>query len=291
MDSRERLNASLREFVRRYGVPLGRLAAELDISASECMEWWSGRRPYLPVQKIKNLTHHLGATEEDLVSGQVSPLAVESQLLGFESEVNPRYSENAFSYVRSSKHIVEFIRLRHGAYRVNKILHKLGVPPHYFNEQKNRISIKFFEDLLLEYVRMGHGISDIHDLSKFLYLSTDEDPEVHRLFSRCRGYKEALEYVYQSTCYFDENFSYEFEIYHDRVKIRSKPTQKLQEAMRSHQYGSNELYQYRSRLFGNMVGLCDLLPLSMKTVKCVSQGDHESVYEAEFPGACLRLLN
>ena len=52
--------------------------------------------------------------------------------------------------------------------------------------------------------------------------------------------------------------------------------------MKNRKYGSPELYAYRSQMFGNVITQCGLPGVQMSVVKCISQGDEVSIYEAEF---------
>ena len=276
------LNQGLRRLVDKHGVSLQKLAQKLDVSASDCMRWWVHHESNFPISKIRNLTWALGATDDDLLNGRISASTVDTGILDFDDKINPKYLTNAFSYTMSSRHIVEYMNLRYGAYYAKGILYRMGVHPDYFRFISNRISITFFEDLLREFIALGNTIEDIQRLSRFIYLTTEEDQAGARLFRQCHRYAEAWEVVAEATKSFDENFTYDFEVWPNKVRIICKPTELLIEATKNPKYGSPELYAYRSQMFGNAISQCGLPALPMSTVKCVSQGDEASVYETEF---------
>ncbi len=282
METRRDLNLGLRRLTLEHGVPLRKLAEKLDISYAECLDWWSDRSLSLPLSKIRNLVWTVGASDDDLVYGRILKSTVDTGIMDYPERINPKYLESPLSYTMSSKHIVEFLELRYGAFLTKGILFKLGVHPDYFRSTQNRISILFFEDLLREYIALGNSVDNIRILSKCMFLTTEEDPNGRRLFHKCNRYKDAFQVIAESTASFDENFTYKFEIYPDKVRIISKPTEKLIEATKDPHYGSKELYHYRSKVFGDMVTLCGLPPLEMQVLQCIQSGYDSSVYEAEY---------
>ena len=282
METKRDLNFGLRRLALEHGVPLRKLAEKLDISYAECLNWWSEPGLKLPLSKIRNLAWAIGASDDDLVNGHISQSTVDTGVLDYPDKINPKYLNNPFSYTMSSRHIIEYMHLRYGAFVTKGILFKLGVHPDYFRSIQNRISILFFEDLLKEFLALGNSPEDVQKLSRVIYLTTEEDPDGGRLFRQCHQYKDAFHVIWESTAFFDENFVYNFEINPDKIRIITKPTERLVDSTKNPHYGSQELYQYRSQLFGNMVTLCGLPQLNMKTVKCLSQGDNCSIYEADY---------
>lgn len=282
METKRDLNSGLRRLTLEHGVPLRKLAEKLDISYAECLDWWSDRSLTLPLSKIRNLVWTAGATDDDLVYGRISKSTVDTAIMDYPERINPKYLRYALSYTMSSKHIVEFMDLRYGSFITKGILFKLGVHPDYFRSTQNRISIEFFEDLLKEFIALGNSFDDIRILSKCMFLTTEEDPNGRRLFRKCSRYRDAFQVIAESTASFDENFTYKFEIYSNKVRITSKPTERLVEATKNPRYGSKELYHYRSKVFGDMVSLCGLPALEMSVARCIQNGHDSSVYEADY---------
>lgn len=277
------LNTALRNFVKNYGVPLSKLSIKLGIGPEECLRWWADEKKMLPRKKILQLTRILGVSEDDFILDRLHSSMVDVGILGFKDKINPKYAENPLSYVRSSKHIIEYITLRYGTLVAKSILFRLGVHPAYFDDTKNRINIRFYEDLLKEYLALGNTGEDLRNLSKCMFLTVEDDPQSGRMFPRCRTFANAFHAVKESMTIFEKNFDYEFQIWPERVRVIAKPSGELAESMKNSRYGSRELYQYRSRLVGNMVVLCGLPAVQMQVKKCISQGDNVSIYEAEYP--------
>lgn len=271
---------AVRCFVIKNGVPLKEVAERAEIPASCCLDWWSSTARVLDSEKIENFTDSFRQTIPSFVSRDASGAVTKGESMS--TDVLPeRYAHCALSYTFSSRHILATIELQYGRLVAHHLLAKLMVPYQYFQSLGNRISIKFFEDLLAEYIKMGNPLEQFDYLSKALFL-TVEDSHMKLKFPRVHSYSEAFSIIQQSTKYFDENFDYQFSIGARGVEIRCRPSEELSAGMKAPKYGSALLYKYRSTLFGNMVRLCGLEPIKMTTQKCVSNGDLESVYSANF---------
>jgi hypothetical protein len=283
------LDDSLRKIIKEVGIPLKTVARSLDISLQECWGWWIRTAPVPRRSKLMNLKKEWGVSLEDLEKGVFNTLLIKKIVFGTSNSLPEKYSENPLSFVSSSRHIMEVIRLQHGAHVGNKMLMDFDINPNYFDDLKNPISLRFFDDILEFFLKLGHQPADFDWLSKALYL-TVEETQLKQYFPECETYEEAYEHIKKSTDQFDKNFWYHFSFIKDGVSIFCKPSDQLKETFKDAPHGSLNLYKYRSFLFGNMASLCGLDPLPVKVRSCVSEGDSHCHYEITFPKKKFTLL-
>lgn len=260
----------VRNYVAESGQSLAAVASLLEVSSSEILSWWSGRGSiptHANIQAMKiALGHHANSRKYTF------------------DNLPKKYSLHAYSSVASSRHILAIIKLQHGSRVLQSVCSKLGVHELYFQEEKNKINIKFFEDLLDLYIKLGNSSNELNALSRGLFLSVEES-SIKEGFSITKSYEEAYSQIANSTQSFESNFDYKFFISKAGVDIYSKPSDRLADSVGSARYGSELLYRYRSGLFGNMPILCGLNQLPLHVKSCISRGDEHCHYAGSFADA------
>ncbi len=282
LEDKELLDQRFRELIKKAGLPLKGVAQALDISVSDCWEWWMGRKSLPNYSKLKNLESEWTLKLEALATGETNLQTIRQKVFGPSKILPEKYAKHALSYVSSSRHILEVIRMQHGAQSVSHMLLQLGINPTYFDDINNRISLEFFEDALEYFLNLGYKWRDFDWLSKALFL-TVEETELKRMFPVCSSYEEAYELIRKSTGRFDRNFDYHFSLSDKGLSLLCRPSDELVEATNSKCYGSRDLYKYRAYLFGNMPDLCGLDPLPVRVMSCISQGASFCHYDIKFP--------
>jgi hypothetical protein len=276
-----KLEHSLRDLIQFSGISLKIIAHNSGMSAEECLSWWSGRSKLPPSFSIERLSEYLGVHKSALLNPEVDAKIISNLSWVPSIELPEQYSLSPLSFVSSSRHILEVIRLQFGKEALYKVMTKLKVPISYFQDIHNRINLKFFEDLLAEYLLLAGPRADLNYLSKALFISVEDSP-LSDLFSMTSSYEEAFQQIELSTARFDINFTYRFYISKRGMELVSQPSEALSESMKDSYYGSDALYRYRTTLFGNMVSLCGLKPLAINVKSCISRGDSKCVYIANF---------
>lgn len=272
---------NLRSIISKTGLPLKIIAKEMGIKAEDFLLWWSGVSHLPQRSNFDRLSQYLGVDLECQKLHDTDFIQIKETLRATRWLLPDKYAFSPLSYVSSSKHILEFLSLQFGSQTKNAYLAKVGVPEAYFDDLNNPINLRFFEDILEEFIRLGNSNVSLSALSKALFL-TIEESSLSSLFHMADTYEEAIQQIEHSTSRFDKNFDYRFSISHSGFELKTKPSQALSESMKNDSYGSNLLYKYRSTLFGNMVSLCGLPALKIEVRACISQGDSQCHYVGRF---------
>lgn len=272
----------LRHSILQKRTPLIAIAKTGNVSSTDLLRWWNKSANLPPTTDFLEIFKSLQVRqshEEHNTEFIRSPNTISCNDTVI--ELPARYKDTPLSYISTSKHILEFIRLQFGQEKHLNTLLKLGVRQEYFQNIENKINIKFFEDLLKEYSILCSGKPNLNMLSRALFLTVEES-SLSNNFTPTSSYREAYEQIEASLSRFDQNFEYKFQIGQLGAEIITKPSAQLADAVKNEKYGSYELYQYRSHLFGNMVNLCGLQPLQIEVSRCISAGDSFCKYVARY---------
>jgi len=282
-EDRRPLDKNLRELILNTGLPLRAFARLVGVTSEQCLLWWSDSKNLPPNLQFENLSSFLGANISQQGHADSDLKKIRQHMSVTNYNLPERYAYYPLSYVSSSRHIVKLLRYQYGREKAHEILSGLSVNYNYFEDIRNKINLRFFEDLLSTYVAQGNGVEHFDYLSRALFLSI-ENTALAEFFQRTASYEEAYQQIECSVPQFDLNFEYKFSISKSGVELTTKPSEALAESMKNKRYGSELLYRYRAGLFGNMVMLCNLRPVKLAVKACISQGDSVCRYVGAFPG-------
>ncbi|MFZ3228956.1 MAG: hypothetical protein WA160_02035 [Pseudobdellovibrio sp.] len=272
----------VRHFIKDVGLPLNQAPSALGVTASEFMTWWSGRKSKLVnTKQLIQLSQFLNLDENEIMSGTYDKEFVRSILFSGGTALPQKYSQNQFSFLRSSAHIVKFLTLTRGQHFSDMIMRKMNISPIIYGNLNNKISLNYFTDLLEVLAQNGLTQSELDNLACVLFLSI-EGTLLGEQFKKAKNHYECYQVLANNVHLFDSNFSYTFEF--DRNQMRASAY--LDFEKHSHTQWSHErlqrLLRYRQLLIGWYSYLSNLPPLFPEcTVKVTKQGI-DALYVVKF---------
>lgn len=214
-------SALVRDFIFDIGMPLNKVPEALSLSAGDFMNWWAGRNDNL-VQycNLLSLSHYLSINPEHIIEKTYDKNYIRSSLLSSFNELPEQYSENQYSYVRSSAHIIKLITMSRGQYFCDNILKSMKVNPLLYQDLNNKISLNFFVDLLEKLAEAGFSQSELDLMACSMFLSLENTPLGQR-FRQARSYYDCYEIVANNMFLFDSNFEYSFELKNNCFEVKA----------------------------------------------------------------------
>lgn len=264
---------SVREFIKDTGLPLNKAAEGLGVSSAEFMNWWAGYMPKLiQMPQLQNLGQFLNIDEARIMDGRYDKNFVRSQLFAGHRVLPEKYTQNQFSYLRSSAHIIKFLNLTRGQHFSDAILRKLNVFPLIYGDLNNKISLNYFMDLLDMLAENGLTQKELDNLACVLFLSLETTP-LGEKFSKARSYFECYEVLANNVHLFDHNFEYTFELDRQQLRIRAFLPFDSHTHINWSKARMDRLMRYRQILIGWYSYLSKLPPIFPEyTVEPCSQG-------------------
>ena len=252
---------ALREFILDVGLPLNVAPEALGMAPADFMHWWAGfNNRLIQTREIESLGHFLSIDESEIAERRYDRALVRAKIFNGRNTLPEKYSQNQFSYLRSSAHIIKYLRLTRGQHFSDRILRKLNVYPLIYDNHDNKISLNFFMDLLDTLADHGLCQSELDNLACVLFLSLEDTP-LGQKFRKAQNHFECYEVVAQNVHLFDGNFVYDFEL--DRKQLRIQAF--LHYDSHAHISWTNarleKLMRYRQILVGCYAYLSKLRPL------------------------------
>ncbi len=276
-----KVQAAFRKFITNSGIPLSKVASIAEISPESLLQWWN-QKTHLDVKKVEAFIQYYGFTVDQMLDESLDISLFRKRFMHQQMALPEVYAANSFSYVRSSAHILRYLRLLYGQKFVDELLIQMQIHPCYFENFENRINLLFFVDLLNTCKKLGFTNKDIQQLSRNLFLSV-ENTSIHTLFKNCRNYEEVFQAIEASTRFFDDNFEYKFSISKNGFELKCKLNESLTTDFQNYKEKTDALFFYRSKLFGSMPLLCGYDSIQIDVKSCISRGDRFCHYRADFP--------
>lgn len=218
MDSTQ--DKKLKHFIKDVGLPLNRAPEALGLSSEIFLEWWSGYRSrVIHKAQFVQLGQYLHIDEDSILEGTYDKSFIRSVLFSGDSAIPEKYSQNQFSYLRSSAHIFKFLTLKYGQHFSDMIMRKLNVSPLIYSDLNNKISLNYFMDLLETLAQHGFKERDLDQLACVMFLSLDQTPQMRAEFGKARNYYECYEVVAKNFKNLDNNFRMEMDLDRTRFKV------------------------------------------------------------------------
>ncbi|MBL7557520.1 MAG: hypothetical protein JNM24_16950 [Bdellovibrionaceae bacterium] len=210
----------LRAFIKDVGLPLNRAPEALGLSPLTFLDWWSGHRSrVIKKAQFVQLGQYLHINEDSILEGTYDKDFVRSILFSGDSVMPEKYTQNQFSYLRSSAHIFKFLTLKYGQHFSDMIMRKLNISPLIYSDLNNRISLNYFMDLLDILLEHGFKQEDLDQLACVMFLSLDQTPQMRADFSKARNYYECYEVVARTFKNLDNNFRLDLDLDRTRFNV------------------------------------------------------------------------
>jgi len=287
---RSKKSEKIRHFIKDVGLPLNKAPEALGVTATDFLSWWSGYKPNLLRQRqLIQLGQFFNIDENQIVGGTYDKDFVRSVLFHGDAVLPERYSQNQFSYLRSSAHIMKFLTMTRGQYFSDMIMRKMNISPLIYNNFDNKISLNYFVDLLEMLAQHGLSQEEIDNLSCVLFLSISKTTLGER-FRTAKTYYDCYTILAACAHLFDSNFVYSFEL--DRRQCYLKAF--LPYDNHSHIDWSvakmERLLRYRQILMGWFPYLSKLPPIIPETTIKYRPDGIEAVYYMPFSDSGLSPL-
>ena len=254
----------VRQFIKNIGLPLNKAPESLGLTPSQFMSWWSGQNNKL-VQKreLRSLAEYFFLDESEVLLGTYDKNKTRSLLYPTSYELPDKYSKNQYSFLRSSAHIIEFLRITRGQYFCDRTLVRLGISPLLYSNHDHKISLNYFIDLLESLSGNGFSQNEIDHLASVLFLSIENTP-LGQEFKRAKNYYECYEVLAKNIHLFDSNFTYEVDIDRKSFRMRACLHFDLHGQIQWEKTKVDQLLRYRQILLGWFPFLSKLPPLYPK---------------------------
>jgi len=210
----------VRQFIQNVGLPSHMAPKALGLKPSEYMAWMAGSPVDITLKNIVSLGQYLCIDEATIVEGSYDKNLIRSRLFAGIEILPEQYSENQFSHVRSSAHILKYLALTRGQHFSDMILRKLSISPLLYSNLDNKISINYFMDLLDMLAQNGLSEMEIDSLAGVLFLTISKTSLGER-FKEAQNYFECYSILSESSRLFDSNFTYRFDMDRKKVHIES----------------------------------------------------------------------
>jgi len=210
----------IKKFIKDVGMPFNLGPEALGMKPSQFMQWMAGQDVFIDRPQLTSLSQYLNLNEDSFVNGTYDKNLVRRRLFESSSALPEKYSQNQFSYVRSSAHIIKYLTLTRGQHFSDQILRSLNVSPLIYANIDNRISINYFVDLLDAIAKTDLSQTEIDSLAGMLFLGI-EGTDLGDKFKEAETYYQCYEVLSQNITLFDSNFEYKFELDKDQVHIHS----------------------------------------------------------------------
>jgi len=250
----------VRQFIRDVGLPSHVAPKALGLKPSEYMAWMAGSFIDITLKNIISLGQYLSIDEATIIEGSYDKNLVRSRLFEGIEILPEHYSQNQFSHVRSSAHILKYLALTKGQHYSDMILRKLSISPLLYSNLDNKISINYFMDLLDMLAQNGMSEMEIDNLAGVLFLTISKT-SLGRRFQQATTYFECYGILSESSQLFDSNFTYNFDMDRKKVHIESFLSFDKHFHMNWSQTRLQRLIRYRQILMGWFPYLSKLPPI------------------------------
>jgi hypothetical protein len=273
----------LRHFIKDVGLPLNKAPAALGLRPSEFMSWWIGEKPRLiKNNQVIQLGQYLHIDENDILSGTYDKTFVRSVLFSDVSFLPERYSQNQFSYLRSSAHIVKFLTMTRGQLFSDAVMRKMNISPLMYADMNNKISLNYFIDLLEILADSGLTQTELDKLSCVLFLTLGETP-LGLKFKSAKNHQECYSVLSDNALLFDSNFQYQFKIDRKQAEITAFLPYENHSHMKCTEQKFARLLRYRQFLMGFFPYLSKLPAIIPHSFQTFHSEGLKTTYIIKFP--------
>lgn len=274
------LSDGLKKFTQDTGLPLKKLKEITGVRADQIMEWWAQDVPIFDESHLKKMELFLGIPGDRMIDQTFDRQTARRRILGPNVSICDHYADEARSFVRSSSHIIKYLRLLHGQHKMDRILMEMNVHPAYFDNHDNQINIQFFIDVLDICYKLGFKPKDIRNVASSMFLSI-EGSESQKMFPRCETYEEVYSNVRNIVHSFDTNFYYDLKVRSDGMEMTAEPQEPILKILRRNK--TNLLFFYRREVFSAVPLLCGMPYLPLKMEQSGPEEFMKFTYSARFP--------
>lgn len=272
----------VRSFIKDVGLPFNLAPEALCMKPSEFMSWWSGHKAEeIQTRNINSLGKFLCIDENQIMTGTYDKNLVRSRLFHDPLSLPEQYSDNQFSFLRSSAHIVEYLTLSRGQHYSDMIMRKLNVNPMYYASHDHKISLNYFIDLLDTLATHGLTQLELDNLACVLFLSIADTP-LGEKFKKAKSYFECYEVMAHNVHLFDQNFEYNFELDRQRFHVHATLHFDKHSQVKWSQEKLQRLHRYRQIMVAWLPFLSKLPPVYPKTSLFFSADKAVTVYTVDF---------
>lgn len=277
------ISKAVRHLIGSVGLPLGQSAEALGMTPSEFMEWWSLEHQPLEYSHLHNLSQYLHIDDDSIVSGNLEYSLVRQRIFSSDLALPKRYQECAFSFTRSTAHIIKYLQVSRGQHFSDRIVQNLNVNPRLFESLDNKISILFFIDLMRILVAEPSVTKDEFDfLSSTIFLTLSETSLGHQ-FKEQSTYYDCYRVLVENLHLFDNNFIYTPQLNKNSFVFIARLNHERIGPLNLKPENIQHILQYKKRLIGWFPYLSNLAPLTVCERRCITRGDAWIEQVVEFP--------
>lgn len=207
--SNNQLEIRFRELISETGLPLRFLPDLLSLKAEKCLSWWAHTEEPNLVRESHfcRLSNFLGMNEHELYLGGYDKKLARKRVLGDSKSLPERYQVNQHSFIRTSAHIIEYLKLTRGQAWVDQILASLNMPLRAYENPDMKINLTYFADLLSALAKNGFSQNELDTLSSVIFLGLKKT-ELGKKLSMSESSHDVYKTLADSYHYFDSNFEY-----------------------------------------------------------------------------------
>lgn len=261
----------LRELIQEIGLPLRKLPEIISADHEDCLAWWTRNDDKIIITEkhFSRLTSLLGIEENNLLQGNYDRDLVRRRIHGDHQSLPERYAANKNSFLRTSAHIVKYLRLTRGQLFTDQLLSSLNVSPLIYENTNIQINLTYFSDLLKALAVRGFKQTELDALSSVIFLSLQQTV-LGQKFQEAEDGSDIYTTLAKNFDYFDTNFEYKSSFVGKKYFLKTTLPLGPHMALKGNPDDLQRLLRYRHILlawFPYLAGMSPIFPKAEMTTK------------------------
>lgn len=274
----ERLRDSLDLSVREW-------ASMLEVTERAYRSQLSGAsRITLEQSVIESLADELEITPEAIMTGDIDFSVVAKRRVGLATALPERFAKSAYSKVRTSSHLLDYIEMHLGWRARSQVLRRFQLNDSIFADLDYEINVLFISELCERLHREGMPLESFYEMGKLSVIS-NLNGSLSTLFSKEPGPKSLYERCFNELIskYYDRNFDYRLaSLGDDRCVVFAKPREQVLDELRLCALGNSATCAARAGTFASLTGYLGLPDAEVIESECIHRGGSHCRYDIDF---------
>ena len=270
----------LRELIQEIGLPLRKLPEIISADHEDCLAWWTRNDDKIIItdKHFSRLTSLLGIEESKLLQGNYDRDLVRRRIHGDFQSLPERYEGTKNSYLRSSAHIIKYLRLTRGQLFTDQLLSSLNLSPLVYENTNLQINLTYFSDLLKALADRGFSQTELDALSSVIFLSLQQTT-LGQKFQEAESGSDIYTTLARNFDYFDTNFEYKSSFVGKKYFLKTTLPLNQHKALSENPKDLERLLRYRHILLAWFPYLAGLSPIFPKAEIVTTSDSVEISYE------------
>lgn len=263
----ERIRVSL-------GVPFDEWEALTRLTRAELASLEASRgQP--PLSAVEAVAEALDLDPERILAGEVDIHALLAHRGGSVCHLPQRYERAAFSRLRTSSHLLDYVELHFGWRARQRILNRFQITDSLFLSKDHQINIRFLSDVCDLLHHSGVSFEQLRRMGMHSTIANYHSP-LGEIF---RQHPDPMD-LWQTAVfelghrYYDRNFIYRIDsLTRDELRLEAAPNPEVQEALDTRYIGSPAVCASKSGTIAALTTYVGLPSAPIRETRCIHRGD------------------